>query len=222
MLNHFLAVMEQQLFLLVTLFPILSIYLIYSSNLTAYNKSFQCIALSLVLGTKLSFPSDTAYILSSQSYFAQQEENELYPICIITPSTSKDVSLAIWSLSVLHALSGCRFAIPGGGHTPFAGSANINNGVIINMQSMKGVKLNSDQSLVSVGAGETWGDIFMKLDDHSLSTTGGRVSRVGVRDLTLGGRGNQLHDSVRTLSWLFRQVVSLFSRDAEALYATTL
>lgn len=87
---------------------------------------------------------------------------------------------------------------------------------------MKGVKLNSDQSLVSVGAGETWGDIFMKLDDQSLSTTGGRVSRVGVRDLTLGGRGNQLHDSVRTLSWLFRQVVSLFSRGAEALYGTTL
>lgn len=119
MLNHFLAVMQQHLFLLVTLFPILSIYLIYSSNLTAaYNKSFQCIALSLVLGSKLSFPSDTAYILSSQSYFAQQE-NELYPLCIITSTTSKDVSLAIWSLSVLHALSGCRFAIPGGGHNPF-------------------------------------------------------------------------------------------------------
>lgn len=190
MLNHFLAVMQQHVFLLVSLLPILSIYLIYYSNPTAYNKSFQCIALSLVLGSKLSFPSDTAYILSSQSYFAQQE-NELSPICIITPTTSKDVSLAIRSLSVLHAVSGCRFAIRGGGHTPFAGSANINNGVIINMQSMKGVKVNSDQSLVSVGAGETWGDIYMKLDDQGLSTTGGRVSRVGVGGLTLGGSGNQ-------------------------------
>lgn len=58
------------------------------------------------------------------------------------------------------------------------------------MQSIKGVEVNSDQSLVSVGAGETWGDIYMKLDVQGLSAAGGRVSRVGVGGLTLGGREN--------------------------------
>lgn len=50
-------------------------------------------------------------------------------------------------------LASTNFAIRGGGHTPWAGSANINGGVTIDMTSIKDVTVNNNKTIASVGAG---------------------------------------------------------------------
>ena len=82
----------------------------------------------------------------------------------------------------------CNFAIRGGGHTPWAGSANINNGVTIDLSAMNTVSLNQAKTIVSAGPGNKWIDVYSKLDPLGLSVTGGRIADIGVAGLTTGGK----------------------------------
>ena len=72
-------------------------------------------------------------------------------------------------------------------HTPFAGSANIQSGVTIDLQSLNAVGVASDNQTVFIGPGNRWVDVYLKLDAINLATSGGRVASVGVGGLTLGG-----------------------------------
>ena len=112
------------------------------------------------------------------------------PDCILTPKSTQDVAVAIKILSHLHISTenGASFAVRGGGHTPFAGSANINSGVTIDLRSIKGIEISSDQGITSIGGGAIWRDVYQKLIPKSLMVVGGRVSNVGVGGLTLGGK----------------------------------
>lgn len=80
------------------------------------------------------------------------------------------------------------FAVRGGGHMWWAGSANIQNGVTIDLSAMNQVTVSNDHTITSVGGGALWQDVYLKLDAMNLSASGGRVSDVGVGGLTLGGR----------------------------------
>lgn len=82
---------------------------------------------------------------------------------------------------------GCQFAIRSGGHTPWAGASNINAGVTIDMSSINQVTVSADQSYTSVGPGNRWVDVYLKLDALGLAVPGGRVSTVGVGGLVTGG-----------------------------------
>ncbi|KAL9026930.1 MAG: hypothetical protein Q9196_004482 [Gyalolechia fulgens] len=81
----------------------------------------------------------------------------------------------------------CQFAIRGGGHTPWKGSANIDNGVTVDLSSMKSVNVNRSNTTVSVGPGARWSDVYEKLDAIGLGVGGGRISDVGVAGLITGG-----------------------------------
>ncbi len=81
----------------------------------------------------------------------------------------------------------CYFAVRSGGHTPFAGSANIENGVTIDLSAMKDIRDHPDRSVTSIGPGAKWGDVYLHLDNLGLAVPGGRVSEVGVAGLTTGG-----------------------------------
>lgn len=67
------------------------------------------------------------------------------------------------------------------------GAANIQNGVTIATQDLKGISLSADKTSVTIGAGETWGAVYAELAKHGLTAPGGRTSRVGVTGLVLGG-----------------------------------
>lgn len=82
---------------------------------------------------------------------------------------------------------GCQFAIRSGGHTPWAGASNINAGITIDMSSINQVTVSADKSYTSVGPGNRWVDVYMKLDALGLAVPGGRVSTVGVGGLVTGG-----------------------------------
>ena len=69
----------------------------------------------------------------------------------------------------------------------WAGSANIEDGVTIDLSALDHVEVVADEKVTKVGAGARWGDVYLKLDAMNLSVVGGRVYDVGVAGLTLGG-----------------------------------
>jgi FAD/FMN-containing dehydrogenase len=77
-------------------------------------------------------------------------------------------------------------AIRGGGHQ-VAGSAVCDDGLVIDLSTMRGVQVNPTARAVHVQAGATWGDVDRATQLHGLATPGGEVSRTGVAGLTLGG-----------------------------------
>ena len=69
----------------------------------------------------------------------------------------------------------------------WAGSANIANGVTIDLGALNSVSVSSDHSITSVGGGARWESVYLKLDAMELAVSGGRVADVGVGGLTTGG-----------------------------------
>ena len=152
-----------------------------------YNNSVPCSALSSVLHDKVSYPSDTTYSASLLSYWFQ--EARLSPTCIVSPTSASDVALIVKTLVRKGAgnSNSSSFAIRSGGHTPFAGAANIENGVTIDLRAMNVVSLRADHAVTSAGAGSSWDDIYEKLQPLNLTVVGGRVAGLGVGGLTTGG-----------------------------------
>lgn len=156
--------------------------------------SEQCLALAALLGNKTSFPSSTQYVSSLDSYFTLQE-TEVHPLCIVSPQTAEDVSVAVSTLTSISsdpslsidARRACRFATRSGGHTAFAGAANIQGGVTIDLRGLNTIDVSPDRSTASIGVGNTWDTVYESLDALNLSVTGGRTAGVGVGGLTVGG-----------------------------------
>lgn len=69
----------------------------------------------------------------------------------------------------------------------FAGAANIQDGVTIDLGALNEVQVFEDRRTTAVGAGARWGNVSSKLDAMGLAVVGGRVDKVGVGGLTLGG-----------------------------------
>ncbi|KAL8976697.1 MAG: hypothetical protein Q9205_007354, partial [Flavoplaca limonia] len=128
--------------------------------------------------------SDSGYDASLKSYFSQQEA-EITPYCIVSPLNESDVSAAIKILAAPDSTT--KFAIRGGGHTVWKGSANIEDGVTIDMRNLNTVKVSEDKTVISVGAGALWRDVYTVTDSLGLATSGGRAAQVGVGGLTTGG-----------------------------------
>ena len=153
------------------------------------------------------------------SYFSQQEQ-ELKPSCIVKPNSAQDVATAVKLLTALGQFE-CPFAVRGGGHTAWAGSANINNGITIDLSAMNQVDLNIPALQTRVGPGATWGDIYSKLDPLNLTVIGGRASQVGIAGLTLGGKSMPSSIYPMTLPERCIQEVSHTYHPATASSATT-
>ncbi|KAL4998711.1 hypothetical protein BDV10DRAFT_194239 [Aspergillus recurvatus] len=152
-----------------------------------------CLALSSLLGPKVSFPYTDPYITSVHSYFSQQNA-ALRPLCVVSPADANDVATAIASITRTSSLLNtedklqCRFAVRSGGHTSLVGGAsNIQNGITIDLSALNSIRLSDDQTTASVGVGATWGEVYAYLDPLNLSVAGGRAAQVGVGGLTLGG-----------------------------------
>lgn len=148
--------------------------------------------MSHFLGPKVSYSFDAAYIETLATYWSLQEAS-VKPKCVVEPKTTKDVSTAVFILSLLSKetrfSSECQFAIRGAGHTPFAGAANIQGGITINLAGLNEVNVAPDRTITGVGPGNNWGNVYTKLDALGLAVPGGRVAGVGVGGLTTGGKG---------------------------------
>ncbi|KAL8746678.1 MAG: hypothetical protein Q9190_001332 [Brigantiaea leucoxantha] len=65
-------------------------------------------------------------------------------------------------------------------------AANINNGILIDLSRFNHVHYDATKSLVTVGSGSRWEDLYSAIDPYNVTVVGGRVLDVGVGGLTLG------------------------------------
>ena len=77
-------------------------------------------------------------------------------------------------------------AVKGGGHN-ITGNAVCDNGLMIDLSPMKGIRVDPANRTVRAEAGLTWGDFNRETQAFGLATTGGVVSTTGIAGLTLGG-----------------------------------
>ena len=75
----------------------------------------------------------------------------------------------------------------------WAGAANIDDGVTIDLSAINQVDVIRNGTIASVGSGARWQDVSLKLDSMNLAVVGGRVSEVGVGGLVTGGTRPSLH-----------------------------
>jgi FAD/FMN-containing dehydrogenase len=77
-------------------------------------------------------------------------------------------------------------SVRGGGHN-VAGTAVVNDGLVIDLSRMRGVNVSESRRTVHVQGGATWADVDQVTAPHGLATPGGVVSETGVAGLALSG-----------------------------------
>lgn len=82
--------------------------------------------------------------------------------------------------------SGLPISIKGGGHN-VGGKAVCDDGLMIDLSLMKGIRVDPARRTVRADGGVTWGELDHETQAFGLATTGGFVPSTGIAGLTLGG-----------------------------------
>ena len=77
-------------------------------------------------------------------------------------------------------------AVRGGGHG-VAGSAVCDDGLVIDLSAMKGIRVDPKARRASAQPGVLWGEMDRETQVFGLATPGGVVTHTGIAGLTLGG-----------------------------------
>ena len=77
-------------------------------------------------------------------------------------------------------------SVRGGGHN-VTGHAVCDGGLMIDLSTMKGTRIDPARRVITVEPGLTWKEFDTVTQRHGLATTGGIISSTGVAGLTLGG-----------------------------------
>tara|TARA_R110002003_G_scaffold171_13_gene14005 strand:+ start:44484 stop:45806 length:1323 start_codon:yes stop_codon:yes gene_type:complete len=105
------------------------------------------------------------------------------PALIFQPISAREIAVAV----ILCRAAQCKFAVKSGGHAAMKGASSADGGVTIDLKNLGGVILNEDKSIASIGAGNTWEQVFKSLEKDGLGVAGGRAGDVGAGGYTLGG-----------------------------------
>ena len=81
---------------------------------------------------------------------------------------------------------GLPLAVRGGGHN-VAGTAAVDDGVVIDLSAMRAVRVDDSRRTVHVQGGATWADVDRATAPLGLAAPGGVVSETGVAGLALSG-----------------------------------
>ena len=104
------------------------------------------------------------------------------PAAIFRCSSTADVVAAV----NFAREEGLVLAVRGGGHNA-AGLALVDDGLVIDLSGMRGIKVDAGKRIAYVQGGTLWGQLDAATHAHGLATTGGVISTTGVGGLTLGG-----------------------------------
>jgi FAD/FMN-containing dehydrogenase len=109
-------------------------------------------------------------------------DHDGHPALIVRCADAEDVRLAIGFARD----KGLEIAVRGGGHS-IPGYSTVDGGLVIDLSPLKGIDVDPEQCVASVGAGVLWAELDAATQEHGLATTGGLVSTTGVAGFTLGG-----------------------------------
>jgi hypothetical protein len=77
-------------------------------------------------------------------------------------------------------------AVRGGGHS-LPGHSTCDDGIVIDLSPMKGIRVDPVERTVRAQAGVTWGEFDRETQAFGLASTGGQITTTGIAGLTLGG-----------------------------------
>lgn len=124
-------------------------------------------------------PEDAEYDAARKVYNAMIDKR---PRLIIRPVDVADVIAAV-NFARDHKLT---LAVRGGGHNG-PGLGTCDDGMVVDLSKMKGIRVDPVARTVRVEGGCTWGDVDHATHPFGLATPSGFISTTGVGGLTLGG-----------------------------------
>ena len=124
-------------------------------------------------------PGNDAYESARQIWNAMIDKR---PALIIRCTSTSDVVTAV----NFARDSGMEMSVRSGGHN-IAGTALVNDGVVIDLSKMKTANVDAAAKTVTIQAGATLGDLDAATQAHGLATPLGINSTTGIAGLTLGG-----------------------------------
>src|SRR5215203_3501795 len=124
-------------------------------------------------------PEDDSYDEARKVYNGMIDKR---PALIVRPTGAADVIDAV----NLARENGLPLAVRCGGHS-VAGKGVVDDGVLIDLSRLKGVRVNPKTRRARANAGALWGEFDRETQLFGLATPGGRVTTTGVGGFTLGG-----------------------------------
>lgn len=124
-------------------------------------------------------PGETAYDGARRVYNVIHDR---HPAAIVQASSVADVLATVGFVRD----RGLPLAVRGGAHS-IAGYSTCDDGIVLDLAPMTGVRVDPDRRTVRAEPGLTWGDLNHATHAFGLATTGGIVSTTGIAGLTLGG-----------------------------------
>jgi FAD/FMN-containing dehydrogenase len=136
-------------------------------------------ALRAQLRGDLIQPDDEKYEQARKVYNGMIDR---YPLLIVRSVDQADVIAAV----NFAREQGLLLAVRGGGHNG-AGLGTCDDGLVIDLSRMKGVRVDPANKTVRVQGGCVWGDVDHATHPFGMATPTGFISSTGVGGLTLGG-----------------------------------
>jgi FAD/FMN-containing dehydrogenase len=136
-------------------------------------------ALAATFHGELIVPGDERYDGARRVWNGMVDKR---PVIIASCAGVADVVAAV-TFAKEHGL---LVAVRGGGHN-VAGNAVCDDGIVIDLSGMKGVRVDPDAGTARARPGVTWGEFDRETQLFGLATTGGFVATTGIAGLTLGG-----------------------------------
>ena len=124
-------------------------------------------------------PHDASYNEARKVYNAMHDRR---PALIVEAAGVADVIAAV-TFARKHDF---LLAVRGGGHSA-SGFGTCDDGVVLDLGRLKGVRVDPERRTVRAEGGCTWGDLDHATHAFGLATPGGIVSTTGIAGLTLGG-----------------------------------
>ena len=124
-------------------------------------------------------PDDDAYDEARKVYNAMHDRR---PALIVQARDAADVMAAV-NFARTHDF---LLSIRGGGHS-VPGFGTCDDGLVIDLGRMKGIRVDPDHGTVRAQGGCTWGELDHATHGFGMAVPGGVVSTTGIAGLTLGG-----------------------------------
>ena len=124
-------------------------------------------------------PSDKGYEEARKVYNAMIDRR---PRVVVRCANVSDVMAAV---EFAHE-NQLDLAVRGGGHS-VPGFGTCDDGVVVDLSRMRGVRVDPRNRTARAEGGATWGDFNHATHAFGLATTGGIISTTGIAGLTLGG-----------------------------------